>query len=325
MRLTMLCVQCMNRSMPMHLTHSLTDLNLLVVLRHLLDTRSVTAAAERLRLSQPATSRALGRLRYSFGDALLVRSGSQLVLTPHAQRLQAQLPAVFAQLDQLLAQEVFEPARAERTFVIATSDYGSAVLMPGLLRRLQAEAPTVTLRLVQVPANPEQHLETGAFDLVWSPQRDLGQSVVWTPLVVERFAFVVRKGHPSLRQPLTVDRFCSISQIALSPEGRPGNPLDDQLARIGGQRRVVAHAPSFTVVPGLVAMSDLGAVLPKRVITASRAFNLVERPLPFEVRGFTMAQAWHERARHDGGHQWLRQLVFAVAKSDKTLQLLGTK
>jgi DNA-binding transcriptional LysR family regulator len=295
-------------------THEQGDLSLLPSLQELLETRSVTLAAERVGLSQPAMSRILARLRNRLGDALLVRSGSRLVLTPRAETLHAELPAVLSRLNAILTSSAFEPARAERTFVIATSDYGATVVLPNLLARLGREAPGVTVRLVDVPPTPEAELTNGNLDLLFAPQRDLGQAIVWSTLAVERFAFVVRRNHPSLKQPLTLERFCAVPQIALSPGGKPGNPLDERLHRLGALRRVVAHVPTFALVPSLLAASDFGAVLPQRVIAANGAFRLVARPLPFEYPGFTFHQAWHERARHDPGHAWFRRLVLEVAK-----------
>lgn len=317
MRAGVLCVQCMKQQTRMHQAHELRDLNLLTTFRHLLATGSVTATAERMRLSQPAVSRALGRLRQALGDRLFVRDGGRLLPTSRALALQPELEALMGRLDELLLTGTgFEPATSRRTFVVATADYGTAVLMAPLLERVATLAPSVMVRVVQILPDPEEALSSGACDLMWSPPRPLSQAVVWTKLLDEGFAFVVRKDHPAARRPLTLERYLDIAQIALSPEGKPGNRLDEALERLGRHRKLVAHVPSFSLVPALVAQSDLGAVLPRRLIAlAARAWGLVARPLPFPVPGFSLHQAWHERHRHDAGHAWFRKLVADVART----------
>jgi DNA-binding transcriptional LysR family regulator len=143
----------------------------------------------------------------------------------------------------------------------------------------------------------------------------MGQAVVWTKLFDEAFSFVLRAGHPMAGRPLTLERYLSIPQIALSPEGKPGNPLDEALERLGRRRQLVAHVPTFAVVPSLIAQSDLGAVLPNRIIALhGKPWGLVTRAVPFATHGFTLQQAWHERHRHDEGHAWFRKLVVDLCR-----------
>lgn len=306
----------MSRLTKMHQVHEVADLNLLTTLRHLLATRSVTATAERMGLSQPAVSRALGRLRAALSDPLFVRDGASLVPTPRALALQPELEPLLTRLDDLLASGAgFDPATSRRGFVVATSDYGASVLMQPLLERLATEAPGLTVQVVQTQPDAEEALTSGAWDLAWIPHKPMSQAVVWTRLFDESFGFVLREGHPLATKPLTLERFLSVRQLALAPEGRPGNRVDDALARMGRQRHLVAHVPSFAVVPSLVARSDLGAVLPLRIIALHGApWRLVTRPLPFPLRGFSLQQAWHERHRHDEGHAWFRKLVVELMR-----------
>jgi len=292
------------------------DLNLLVVLERLFEAGSVTGAAERLRLSQPAVSRALGRLRQAFGDPLFVRTPLGLRPTPRAQGLRAEVRGVLARIGSLVAgPDAFEPAESARTFTVATSDYGESVLLPRLLGELSRRAPRTTLRVLPVSQPWEVALADGQWDLLWAPRRRAGAGIVWTHLWDEAFAFLVRKGHPAARRPLTLERFISIPQIAIAPEGRPGNPLDERLARLGTRRRVVAQVPSFLVVPPLVAGSDIGVTLPRRIVTLLAArWDLAVLELPFDMPTFDISQAWHERFRGDPAHSWFRKLVASLAR-----------
>jgi DNA-binding transcriptional LysR family regulator len=292
------------------------DLNLLLVLQRLFEAGSVTGAAERLGLSQPAVSRALGRLRTAFGDALFVRAPGGLQPTPRAEALREGLGEALARLGALVAGPApFSPAATTRAFTVATRDYAEAVLLPRLLGALAREAPAATLRVVPVDGAWEPALAEGRWDLLWGPRRRAGAGLIWTHLWDEGFAFVVRLGHPATRRPLTLERFTAIPQLAIAPEGKGANPLDERLARLGARRRVVAQVPSFLVVPALVAGSDLGVTLPRRMVALHAArWGLAALELPFEMTGFDISQAWHERLRGDPAHAWFRKLVAAVAR-----------
>ncbi|MFZ5444371.1 MAG: LysR family transcriptional regulator [Myxococcota bacterium] len=304
----------------MRLTHVRgVDLNLLVAFAELLQGPSVTAAATRLGVTQPAMSRTLARLRKTFGDPLFVRTAAGLQATPRALQLQPLLVEVLEGAETLVAgPERFDPKTAERTFVVSTADYGESVLLPALLSRLAAEAPGVRLRIAVTPQPLDAVLERGDLDLAWTPRVPTPRTVIWSRLFDETFAFVVRRGHPVLRRgPFTLERYLSLRHLAIAPAGRSNrNPLDELLARMGHRRDVVATVPNFLVVPSLVAASDVGVTLPRRLIAAVAArYELVSLPLPFQAPGFSMHQAWHERMRKDPGHAWFRQLVVDLART----------
>ncbi|MFO0599158.1 MAG: LysR family transcriptional regulator [Myxococcaceae bacterium] len=298
------------------------DLNLLVAFSELLEGPSVTAAATRLGITQPAMSRTLARLREAFHDPLFVRTRAGLRPTPRATELSTGVREVLEATELLVAgPERFDPATAQRTFTVSTADYGEQVMLPGLLARLTAEAPGVSVRVTVQPASLEGALERGDLDLAWTPRVETPRTVVWTPLLHEEFGFVVRRGHPVLKQgAFTLERYLSLRHVAIAPAGRSNaNPLDERLARMGKRRAVVATVPTFLVVPSLVAGSDLGATLPMRLIEPLAArFDLVTLDLPLPNAGFGFEQAWHERMRKDPAHAWFRHLVMEVAKAKKT-------
>ncbi len=293
------------------------DLNLLVAFAELLQTRNVTAAATRLGITQSAMSRTLGRLRETFGDPLFVRTAHGLQVTPRAEALSVGLFDVVERAHALVTGgPVFEPATAQRTFVVATSDYCEAVMLPQVLRALQADAPKLTLRIVRTPTDVA--LEQGDADLAWTPRHPSSRSVVWTKLFEEDFGFVVRRGHPVLRhKTFTLDHFLSLRHVAIAPGGQnDSNPLDRALARVGRRREVVATVPSFLAVPELLHDTALGATLPTRVIERVAARQGLQRlELPFALASFSISQGWHERMRKDPGHAWLRARVAAVART----------
>src|SRR4051812_26847252 len=123
------------------------DLNLLPPLAALLEERHVTRAAERSGLSQPAMSRALGRLRLLLADQLLVRDGGGYVLTARAERIQRQLAALMPQLETLFAAEVFDPATAEVHYRLAATDYPLLLFLHQVAREVNTLSPHSVVRI----------------------------------------------------------------------------------------------------------------------------------------------------------------------------------
>lgn len=292
------------------------DLNLLLALDALVAERSVTLAARRMRLTQPAMSRALGRLREHFGDPLLVRAGRGMVLTPRAEALGPPLRQALLGLEAVVAEQPdFDPRRSRRTFTVATADYGMAVLVPPLLGRLGMEAPAVDLTVLPIPADLGGELESGRIDAVIAPKRPSAPGLVWSRLFAERNVCLVRDGHPRVGRTLSLERFCDLLHVFVSPEGRPVSVVDEALERRGLSRRIALRVGSFLVAPLVVAESDLIATTASRIaarFTGPLALRILAPPI--DLPEFTLAIGWHERVRRDPGHAWFRALVASVAR-----------
>src|SRR5687767_8644992 len=181
---------------------SAVDLNLLVVLRALLKARHVTRAAREIGLSQSATSHALSRLRELYGDALLVRSGRTLALTPRAAALLPKLERGLHELQESLrSEEPFDPGRAKLTLRLGSADYGQSVLLPSLLALFRAEAPDIDLHVMSYP-NALVELESGGIDLALMPRTKLARSLREQRMFGDRFVCILRDGHPALTRKL---------------------------------------------------------------------------------------------------------------------------
>jgi DNA-binding transcriptional LysR family regulator len=288
------------------------DLNLLVVLDALLSTRSVTATARKVGLSQPAVSHALGRLRALFGDPLLVRAGSRLVPTARAEALRTPLAGALDMVRRTLAGPVaFDPERSERTFTVWMPDLGGFVVVPALAGHLAANAPHVD---VVVRAGPiedvERLLVEGGLDLAIGVFDGERPQLHWEKLYDETFVCVMRKSHPALRRPWTLDAFCALPHLLVAPRGTPGSIVDTRLGELGKRRRVALTVPHFLVAPHVVAASDLVWTAPERMARAyASLLGLSLRPAPVPVRGFTTVMVWHTRHVGDEGHAWLREVV----------------
>ena len=297
------------------------DLNLLVTLEALLAERSVTRAARRLGLSQPATSHALQRLRDLFGDPLLVRAPGGLQATDRALSLSAPLAQALDAVRRTFdGPAAFDPATARRTFAVATADHGSFVLLPELWATLNAEAPgvDVTVRVDTVDQGMRE-LADGDLDLLIGPYQREVAGYYRQRLMHERFVCVLRRGHPAAAGgEFTLDAWLALPHLLVAPRGRPGSAVDTALAALGRARRVGLMVPQFLVAPHVVAGSDLVWTAPERMARAYAALlPLVLRPVPIPLEGFTVWQSWHERRHRDPGHAWMRARVRAVAASSR--------
>jgi DNA-binding transcriptional LysR family regulator len=299
---------------------SAIDLNLVVVLRALLDERSVSRAARRLRLSQSATSHALGRLRDVVNDPLFVRTRTGLVPTARAEAMHASLRTSLDALDAaLFAHAPFDPAKVKRTFHIRPSDYAECLLMPPLVERLAAVAPGVDIFARSTTTEPAIALEQGELDLLIQPPRTGEQTGGFhmQKLWDERFVGLVRHDHPLTRGRMTIERFTKAKHVLVAPRGqRGGGAIDDALRQRGLERRIVFTTPSFLAAPQVVAATDLVMILPARLAAVlARSLRLAQFEPPVELPGFEMAMFWHARHDSDPAHAFIREEIARVAAS----------
>ena len=283
------------------------DLNLLTSLDALLAEENVTRAARRLGVSQPAVSHSLRRLRELLGDPLLVRGKTGMAATPRALELRAAVRAALDAAEVVLrAAPVFDPATAERTFVVSMADQQSFLLLPPLVERLAREAPGISID-VRPPPNdplpPEIELAVGVF--MDAPANQVEQAL-WD----ETFMCVMRKGGPHARGTLDRKRYLAAAHLLVAPRGTPGSFVDDLLAKGGERRNVTVRVPHFLVAPHVVATTDLLWTAP---INIARVFAeympLALREPPIRVGSFTVAMRWHTRVDGDPGLAWLRGVL----------------
>jgi DNA-binding transcriptional LysR family regulator len=318
MHARVLFVECNDRRCYMHgMQISAVDLNLAVVLRALLDERSVSRAARRLGLSQSATSHALGRLRTLVQDPLFVRTRTGIVPTARAEAMADIVRSSVGALEAtFLTPRQFDPRTVERTFRIRPSDYVEYLIIPRLLERLAKVAPRVSIFARPMATEPTLALEEGQLDLLIQPTRSGEQTDGFhmEELWDERLVGIARRGHPLTKGRVTLERFASASHALVSPRGEPGGMVDDVLKQHGMRRRIAFTTPSFLVAPHVVAMTDLVMVLPERIATAlQEQLRLATFEPPLEVPGFRMAMFWHDRHDSDPAHAFIRREIAQVA------------
>ncbi|OAV56232.1 LysR family transcriptional regulator [Rhizobium sp. WYCCWR10014] len=289
---------------------STPDLNLLVTLDVLLAEGSVARAAQRLRLSPSAMSRALARLRETTGDPLLVRAGRGLVPTPRALELRERVGRIVED-----AQAVLRPAEAldldglVRTFTLRTSEGFAESFGPDLIARLGRQAPGVRLRFVQKPDKDSAPLRDGTVDLETGVvSGTTGPEVRAQALFRDRFIGVVRLGHPLCEREMTPSRYAAGQHIYVSRRGLDKGPIDDALTALGLERQIATIVSGFSTALALARASDLIASVPERHTGALRA-GMHSFPLPVSTPEITVSLLWHPRMDADPAHRWLRGCV----------------
>lgn len=298
---------------------STPDLNLLVTLNALLAEGSVARAAQRLRLSPSAMSRALARLREVTGDPLLVRAGRGLVPTPRALELHERV-------DQLVqdAEAVLRPAREPklnqlvRTFAVRTSEGFVENFGPALIARVGKEAPGVRLRFVQKLNKDSAPLRDGTIDLETGVVGDTaGPELHAQALFRDRFIGVVRMGHPLSRGKITPARYASGRHISVSRRGLDKGRIDEALQTLGLERDIVTIVGGFSTALALARHSDLIASVPERHTGNLRA-GMHSFSLPVATPEFTVSMLWHPRQHADPAHRWLRGCVRDVCAEQRS-------
>jgi DNA-binding transcriptional LysR family regulator len=290
------------------------DLNLLVVLDDLLQTRNVTRTATRLGLSQPAVSNALGRLRRKLDDALLVRTPAGMAPTPRATEMGAPLREALSLLTrQLFAHERFDPATSKRRFTIAATDYVQFVLMPRLVAMARREAPSVSIRVIPVAGRfPWALLESGELDVAIGRAPQMPKGLRRRSLFKDRIVCMLRRDHPVTR--VDLEQYLALDHIDALPIEAPGL-ADVYLERIGRARRVSTTVPYFLVPPFVVQETDCCFTLSERLaLPLAKLLRARVHELPFPAPEFSVHAYWHERLHGDGGHRWLRGLIHAAPR-----------
>lgn len=292
------------------------DLNLLVALDALLSEASVGRAAQRIGLSQPATSHALRRLREVLGDPLLVRVGARMELTPRAHALRTPLREALDRVRGLFVAERFDPATSARRFALMMPDHVVDLVMPALVDRVTAQAPGVRLDVTPWRGPSDMSGEAArSLDLVIACTGDAFPGFHRQRLFSDTEALAVRRGHPLAVRLRRRETFRDARHVAVVGRGQFEDPVDTWLREKGVARRIALVVPSYLQALHTVAHTDLVAFVPRRLIEALAvplSLSIVTPPLdPGSYEEFMFHPT---RAQVDPGSIWLRQLVLAIGR-----------
>ncbi|MBL0419127.1 LysR family transcriptional regulator [Ramlibacter sp. AW1] len=293
------------------------DLNLLVALDALLTEQSVTRAANRIFLSQPAMSGSLMRLREHFQDELVVRVGRSMVLTPFGARLAPRVAQLLASIGEVIATRPgFDPATSDREFTVVASEYLLAVFLPLVTARVAATAPHVTLDIQLRAGDHEQRMQAGEVDaaLTVSGLALPGHPVA--PLFEDEYVCVAWQGNDRIGEALTMDDFLACGHAVRSMSLYHSYTLEERwLSRLGHRRQVALRAPTFDSLPRMIVGTELIASMQRRLAEMSAQVSPIRiLAHPAQVPPLVALLQWPSFRDSDPGIQWLRQLVQDTAR-----------
>jgi len=295
------------------------DLNLLIVFTVLAEERSVTRAAARLFLSQPAVSRALQRLRDMFHDDLLIRTANGYETTPKGQRLLQDLATMLPRLDRLIAGGDFDPSTENATFRIATTDHAAHLLVPLLCNSVLSNRTKVDFSFVPLHAGQYEALEKGRLDLVLNADHDTSTFHLSKEVIFEVDFVCVVSRKSKFERAITLKQYLAAAHVAVDIIGGVQTHPDKPLALIGGKRRCPLVVAQHTVAMRVAAITDMIATVPRRMALLE-APKTVTKILegPAALGSFKYVMIWHPRMQTDAAHIWLRSIIREAGKAIST-------
>ena len=288
------------------------DLNLMRVFLAIWDTHSLTLAADRLALSQPAVSHCLKRLRDVFQDPLFVRTAEGMQPTGAAVRLHEPIDRALDLIYGAMQRHAgYDPATSTRRFRISMSDMSAYYFLPPLLAEFENSAPGVRLDIVPVPlANVEAGMRSGDIDLAVGYVPGLSGDCVAEALFVDEHICMVRSGHPIVGRTLTRSRLDGL-RFLFADSSATGHGLTEKwFDQMDIKRNIVLNLPHFTAAPEIVRCSDLAVIFPRSIaerFNRGRGFRLLS--LPFELPPIEVKLHAHQRFAADAGIAWLRGVM----------------
>jgi DNA-binding transcriptional LysR family regulator len=291
------------------------DLNLLVALDALLREASVSRAAMRIGLSQPAASHALQRLRELIGDPLLVRTGARMELTPRAQALRAPLAQALDQVRGLFVPDAFDAASSDRQFRLMMPDLAVELLMPPLMEKVTAEAPNIRIDVVpwRGPAifTPEFARTIDLVISIGNAFKGFHRQLLYT----DSDALAVRRGHPAAARLKQREAFLNARHVAVIIRGQNEDLIDTWLRGKAIERRIALVVPGYIEALHVAARTDLVAFVPRRLIAAlAKQLSLLTIAPPLDPGIDEQFMFYPTRAQMDAGSVWLRKLMLQTGR-----------
>lgn len=295
--------------------HIANDLGFLCLLEALYIERSVTAAALRLSLSQPALSHALARMRVRFGDPLFVKTSIGMQPTPLAERLaQASVRALTVVRQEILDVVPFDSRTSDRTFTLCMTDMGGAVLLHRIVKQIAADAPGIRVRPLQVrPAEISGKLESGEIDLAIGYYPSISGPIYQQSLFRRTHVCIVRTDHPRIRATLSIKQFVETPHVLPTIIATANKVIDDELRKRGLNRRIAVEVPYLLAVPNIIAETNYIAMVPAELAELSQRMAAVRSlKMPIKSPVLVVKQYWHRRFNSDAGGKWLRALIVST-------------
>ncbi len=285
------------------------DLNLLAVFDAIMAEKSVSRAADRLGLTQPAASQALKRLRDLVGDELFVRTARGVTPTPRAREIANPIREALDKVREALGETgSFDCSQSERMFSVTMIAGYEAIILPRYLSWLGANAPHVKLKVESsIGTDLADDMEEGRIDIAMGDEEYTGAQFRNELLFEDPFVVIARRDHPKIGEQITLEQYLALNHVALQVPMVTGTVVGTELRRKGVHRKIVHEVPVLTSIPAVVAATDMLATLPRRTshaIVDTQALRILSPPVP--LTPLKVFQVWHARSDGDPGHRWLR-------------------
>ncbi|MFM9434464.1 DNA-binding transcriptional LysR family regulator [Janthinobacterium sp. CG_23.3] len=297
----------------MHISR--VDLNLFIVFEAIYDEGSITRASQKMNLTQPAISHALGRLRELFGDPLFVRRDKTMVPTPLARSIIEPVRQSLRGFElTLTGLDRFDPASAKRQFTLALRPVLEPSLLPPLMARLAANAPQVDLAVLQSERGAlESELAAGTLDAAIDVLVPLSGDIRHSRIGTDNTVVLARQEHPRVGAGLDLYTYLQQEHILVSSRRRGPGFEDFELSRLGLQRRVRLRCRHYFAACRVVSQTDLVLAMPERyarVVNQQFGNQILAFPLPMPAIDNHLY--WHANVEHDPANIWLREQVLAA-------------
>lgn len=287
------------------------DLNLFVVLDSIYTESSLSGAAKRLYVTQPAVSAALSRLRGIFDDPLFTRVGRRMVPTPTTESIIGPVREALALMRTSVDKSYqFIPAREQKTFRLSMNDLSESVILPSLYHVLEKEAPLMKLQVVQLNRRDAlKSLSAGQLDFVMDAPLLTNDQLCHAPLFEGNYVAVLRDDHPIVGQDLTLEKYLELPHVHISSRTSGPGYVDYALERINAKRRIVVRTQHYLMVPKLIADTELCATVPSYFANIA---DTVALPLPFEMGPQGHHLYWHRSRDSDPAIQWVKNVILRL-------------
>jgi DNA-binding transcriptional LysR family regulator len=292
------------------------DLNLLITFAAIAEEKSVTAAASRLLLSQPAVSRALQRARAMFQDDLLVRSPQGFELTLRGRKILEELESLLPAMETLVAPSLFDPMREKSYFRISGPDNACTVVLPQLCRQYANGRYQVQFEFLPWQSGITELVEHGQVDLVLHIDDGLLPSHFQSERLYREDWICAVARTSRFGDRLSLKQYLAANHIVVGTYAGVQTIPDKQMAALGAKRSSSVRVPYFGVALQCLPGTELVLTLTSGMTSAvrgNRELRLVKAPR--ELHPFHFLMAWHSRLNTDPRHVWLREAMRSTTRS----------
>jgi len=297
--------------------HGKIDLNLFVVLHAVYEQGSITQAANKLHITQPAVSHALSRLREKFNDPLFIRHGRKIVPSALCQRIMPMIKQSLDNLNDTLSPAAeFDIHQYDRVIRLGLRDILESIFFPPLLQDLVKNTPNIKVNSERVNlVEMESALSNQSLDIVIDVLTPTGDNINSTLVCNERFSLICRQDHPILKE-LTLQKYTEYPHGIVSLKDSTIDIVDMALAKHGVTRNVALRCEHYFAAASVACQCDLLLTMPNAYANILKdKLPIVVSELPFEVPELPVHMFWHQQAEQDPVNNWMRDKLMAISNS----------